>query len=1482
MLLTLLWLLSSLLLSTLAFWLFSGRFHVRSRIAAGVVDRLLRNLLDTGEPQQPKLDVVPTATGVRLSGLHLSGAALGGLSAAGTELHSAELRHLELDLPSFTRPLRVVARGISVELRQLRMPEAHRAATQGLQEALREAEIPSMAKVWAYPEDMPAILAGIREQQSGLAGGFGTGSGAGGGADGGDTNKGRRPRASPAGAPAPPPPPHPPVSSLVTGDAALAYPMPLVPFLKVGPLRASMLERLEAAPSAPSGAAITLAGTVFGVQAWVSPLHLWHLLSVELTVRRMVQRFRASSLLAEKRRAGHGAERGGGDGEGGGVASVPGPPAPGPPTKTFRKLVVMFGIGQTNVLWMIGTWTPKGLPGRAGAAPAFRRQWGITVRRGDPAFVWAQWLAPIYSIAIADARGVLRLEVCAGVVVRGADGGTLAGATLDGVIVRDLQLPERAQHAYVLRPLPVRARRLSHWVASMRRRFLGIRRVSPARLRWVTAVQAVMLARRMRGTGDAGAPLAVPPLHSVALGGLGGGATLGPQFRVQFRGYGGGAVPSGCTRHPPEDEADLEVGQMLVYARVKQQASIAAAATQLAQIVGALTAPRKDVTAAGGGAGGAGRGAATAAPVPATTAAVPATTAPVPATTAPDRHDTDRRGLRVKVLVVGIDLLFRVQSRDLMSVKLQSGTLVAERRRLGRGAMPRDAGAEHCMVLVPNGGAEYCSFDAAFTSHVDGTVAAPSLVLELQNPRILLLFRFVADLLHAADIVESAAGSTAPPAAERAGEGAAAGAVEEPDMAGVAGPRAPQPPVPSAEAAAKARVLEGGAAAPLPEADDLLPDVDDPGECGVAGPGPCLPLQIVVQLSNVGIVLPTSATSRSVLGAHMEHVLLAIPGDALPASTLEDCNLPSLGVMVEESLLSNATYKYSAFHRAAEEGAGECSGAAGGAGTAECPPRPTPRLPGTPPASRDEGPAGPSPAPPAPERRAAASPVRPACLYLDEAELSGAQRELAGVLRIKPDLAARHLARAEDIRGADRAAAAAGGGGGRLSWRGTATRTRAAAAAASSTAADPAPPSSAEARQPQARLGGAPSPPPEPEDVPAEDSSRASDADAADGLEGNALLTPLDAKNRDEPAAKRRGPELPRPALALCVESFHVVRGTLIKVPNFNFQAGQLSLSSSAAFLNSSTSRWEAVYEPWPLRLEVVDVVSPLYLSDRRTNLWVTSDQHLDAAFNPASLMSFGDALASLASKSKQGSFVPTSLVSFSWPTEVWDLVSGAPFLASCNVALTRFPRPDGVGQLHFSSTALAATFNAPNFCAIMDFVGGNLEDLLNPPHAPPAPPGPAPALRFNPAMKFGPRPGQRASTALTLAVPRLTLCLEAHPREWCAPAPGPRPVSALDAPELRPFLRLALSNVLLDFGSMCDGDKFLKVCATSLDAHDLRLAYRLEEVAALDPGGGGDAGSDAGAGSDGAGGHSDVASPGPSGRRSMDAALACTYPELP
>lgn len=46
---------------------------------------------------------------------------------------------------------------------------------------------------------------------------------------------------------------------------------------------------------------------------------------------------------------------------------------------------------------------------------------------------------------------------------------------------------------------------------------------------------------------------------------------------------------------------------------------------------------------------------------------------------------------------------------------------------------------------------------------------------------------------------------------------------------------------------------------------------------------------------------------------------------------------------------------------------------------------------------------------------------------------------------------------------------------------------------------------------------------------------------------------------------------------------------------------GRLSLKSYASFLNSSTSRWEALYDSWPLTAEFVDIVSPIYLSDRQT-----------------------------------------------------------------------------------------------------------------------------------------------------------------------------------------------------------------------------------------------------------------------------------------
>lgn len=59
----------------------------------------------------------------------------------------------------------------------------------------------------------------------------------------------------------------------------------------------------------------------------------------------------------------------------------------------------------------------------------------------------------------------------------------LAGGVMDGVIVRDLQLPEHARHAYVLRPLPARAQRMQAEVQRLRRRLLGIAPISRASIR---------------------------------------------------------------------------------------------------------------------------------------------------------------------------------------------------------------------------------------------------------------------------------------------------------------------------------------------------------------------------------------------------------------------------------------------------------------------------------------------------------------------------------------------------------------------------------------------------------------------------------------------------------------------------------------------------------------------------------------------------------------------------------------------------------------------------------------------------------------------------------------------------------------------------------------------------------------------------------------------------------------------------------------
>ena len=82
----------------------------------------------------------------------------------------------------------------------------------------------------------------------------------------------------------------------------------------------------------------------------------------------------------------------------------------------------------------IGTWTPKGsgtrTVGAGGPTVSYRRAWGISVRREDDAYLWARWLAPVYSVTVANVKTALRLQVRWGsrAAQVAAPGGAVQGA----------------------------------------------------------------------------------------------------------------------------------------------------------------------------------------------------------------------------------------------------------------------------------------------------------------------------------------------------------------------------------------------------------------------------------------------------------------------------------------------------------------------------------------------------------------------------------------------------------------------------------------------------------------------------------------------------------------------------------------------------------------------------------------------------------------------------------------------------------------------------------------------------------------------------------------------------------------------------------------------------------------------------------------------------------------------------------------------
>lgn len=292
----------------------------------------------------------------------------------------------------------------------------------------------------------------------------------------------------------------------------------------------------------------------------------------------------------------------------------------------------------------IGTWTSKNEHADY-KSKQFSRGWGIVIKRSDPAYLWAQWLAPVYSASAVRIRVALHAE---------ASGDLDGGAIIDGVLVRDLQLPDAAKHAYMLRPLPARANRLSKWLNGARREVLGLQKVSDARDLWKKAWRKLILRRRtslhfaldLLQDGDG------PRRHLTS-------TLLGPQLRMHYTSVK--AVGQNIIGSQPKERVLVEVGQMLAYVRIKEHASMTALASQIMHISTALSRENGDE------------------PKPTPMAVLPSATGP-----------TLQSSMRVDIVIVGIDVLFRVQSRDLMSLKLQQGRIVLDRKSITRRSSPRD------------------------------------------------------------------------------------------------------------------------------------------------------------------------------------------------------------------------------------------------------------------------------------------------------------------------------------------------------------------------------------------------------------------------------------------------------------------------------------------------------------------------------------------------------------------------------------------------------------------------------------------------------------------------------------------------------------------------------------------------------------------------------------------------------------------------
>lgn len=639
---------------------------------------------------------------------------------------------------------------------------------------LTELELTSMAKVWAYPEDMPTISKGADERTPSFD--FSQ-----------ETEQLRSSRSAILSGDLDFAKPHPSPSS--TFLAKSRYPIPIVPFIKSYDSMASIASRISGMPQVPGESCTSIGLYVRAVQLWLSPIQLAHLKCMTETLLHKVRE--AGSALgsdkAEEKLEGQASKN-------------------STETNTLQVLQVKVHVQQISLIWMIGTWSSNKKKGRK-----HLKTWGITVSKNDPAYLWGRWLAPLYSVSLSGLKISLRTGGPLPLTLKGG---------IRGIIARDLQLSELARHAYVLRPLPARTKRIFKKLSDVRKEAIGVKEPSIWVRTWKRATMIVMM--RQAVDVDTKSPIKqLPSFDDLDLD------TVGYQFLFDYQ-----AEPANSDR---DSSLTIEVGQMLGYIRIKQNASVAAFLSQISSLHSDSDRSSKDQET---------------------------------------KKSGYQTGLRVNVNMVGLDFTGRFKSEDLFSLRLQQGYLVINKKRVSMFSNPEDvrmhisakidnltlcdlrAASEHQIVLSPSYDAQYCSLQVHFTSKVDGKRHAPHLVVDIGNPRIMLLFRFVKDFLDGLEIITQ----------------------------GVSGSKNKN----------KAEHLESQVRAEK--------DAD-------------LPMDFILNVGDIDLILPTAQKKRSVLNISIKEIILSTPGSALPDAALEEANLPQLESVIEESIVCSNTFLYADFTR---------------------------------------------------------------------------------------------------------------------------------------------------------------------------------------------------------------------------------------------------------------------------------------------------------------------------------------------------------------------------------------------------------------------------------------------------------------------------------------------------------------------------------------------------------------------------------------